>query len=208
MNAGYLSSVLMVISLILFASGWKNVIIRGITHQSLLLFFIFWLLCSLGSWSWNGVHYSGIVGLLLITSGIAIARASGAMLRLHVISVGLLLGSVSFFLKESLHLIPSIIVYSTTVTISGIIGLLAAVTLRQSALQIAAVSIGLLIGDGMFAYSHKEHVQMSMGGAAFQDLWWMTMFMTRTLSMAVLSMLEGFKRAAGFVWETIRNRRE
>ncbi len=38
MNPGYLSLLLMVVTLILFASGWKDIIMRGITSKVILLF--------------------------------------------------------------------------------------------------------------------------------------------------------------------------
>lgn len=207
MNAGYLSFVLIVVSLILFASGWKDIIIRGIAHSSLLLFFVAWFLLFHWSFEWNGVRIYGTAPLLLAVSVIVFSRSYESFQRLHALSVGLLIGSVYFFLRETLHLIPALILYSNTVTIACIAGGLAAFTLRRPTVQIAAVSLGLVTGEGMYAYSHHNQAYVGLGGAAFQDLWWLTVFAARGCSLVLQQVMLGCKKAAVFVWESIRQRK-
>ncbi|CAG7641375.1 hypothetical protein ACFQI7_11760 [Paenibacillus allorhizosphaerae] len=207
MNAGYLSFVLIVVSLILFASGWKDILIRGISHSRLLLFFVAWVIAFRWSMEWNGMQIYGVAPLLLFTALFVFLRSYEAFQRLHALSVGLLLGSIFFFLKETIHLMPALIVYSSSVTIALISGTMVSVALRRPAVQIAAISLGFVTGEAMYAYSHHNQTHVSLGGTSFQDLWWLTVFAARGISLVLQQTALGFKKAAVFVWETIRQRK-
>src|SRR6478736_3334615 len=56
MNAGYLSLILLCITLILFASGWKELYVRSISHKGMLLFFALWIVGSCFSVSIKQVY--------------------------------------------------------------------------------------------------------------------------------------------------------
>ncbi|CAG7611784.1 hypothetical protein PAESOLCIP111_01434 [Paenibacillus solanacearum] len=207
MNAGYLSFVLMIVALILFASGWKDILIRGISHTSLLLFFVVWFIAFRWSFEWNGMQIFGIAPLLLGTALYVFVRSYESFQRLHALSVGLLLGSIFFFLKETIHLMPTLIVYSGSVTIALISGTIAAAALRRPAVQIAAISLGFVTGEAMYAYSHYKQAHVVLGGTSFQDLWCLTVFAARGVSLVLQQTVLGIKKAAVFVWESLRQRR-
>ncbi|MGG1598716.1 YphA family membrane protein [Paenibacillus naphthalenovorans] len=208
MNAGYLSLLLIVVSLILFASGWKEIILRGITHLSLLLFFIAWLLLLGWSFTLDQWRIFGCVPLLLAVSFLVIMRTRGMLMRFHLFSVGLLLGSVFFFLKETIHLMPAMIILNPEWTMAIINGLLVSALVRWPAFQVAALSLGLLIGEGMYAYSHREQTDMVIGHAGFQDVWWLTLYAARGSSLVLESAAAGCKKAYYYVWNAIRERKE
>lgn len=204
MNAGYVSLLLIVVSLILFASGWKGIILRGITQLSLLLFFIAWLLLLRWSFTLDQWRVFGCIPLLLAVSFLVILGTRGGLLRLHLFSVGLLLGSVYFFMKETIHLIPAFMVLSPEWTMAIFNGLLVSALLRWPAFQVAALSLGLVIGEVMFAYSHREQSDIVLGHAGFQDVWWLTLYAARGSSLALESVVAGCKKACLYVWNTIR----
>lgn len=208
MNEGYISLLLIVISLILFASGWKDIILRGITHTSLLLFFVLWLAFMRMSFPWKGMMIYGVVPLLLLIVALTFFKVTGALLRYHLLSVGMLLGSVYFFMMETIHLFPSIILFSAEWTTASITGFLAAVLLRSPILQIAGMTLGLIIGEGLIIYLHKEQMAMVWGDEAFQDVWWLALYAARGSSLILQSILLGGKKAVLYTWENIRGRKK
>lgn len=207
MNPGYLSLVLLVVSLILFASGWKDIILRGITHPSLLLFFVSWLFVMPLAGTIGGYRVFFTVPLLVFCSLLIWSRTPGWLYRLHSLSVSLLLGSVTFFLRETLHLMPSMILINKSITTAMIIGVLSAGLTRLPLYQVANVTLGLLIGESMFLYSHREQMPLVLGGAVFQDLWWSAIFAARGSSLLLQGILVGMKKTADTVWEFVRQRR-
>lgn len=207
MNAGYLSLLLVVVSLILFASGWKDIILRGITPTSLLLFFVSWILASRVSFAWGPVTVNGAIGVLILTGVVTVLRTKGMMLKLHVFSVALLMGSVYFFLRETLHLMPSLIVWNVQATMALFIGIIDAVLLRSAALQLAALAAALLIGEGMYLYAHRDQGELVFGTPSLLDFWWLTAFAARGYSLGLESLLAAGKKTLQLVTDTLRTRK-
>ncbi|GMX65213.1 hypothetical protein Elgi_44830 [Paenibacillus elgii] len=208
MNAGYVSLLLIVVALILFASGWKNVILRGITPTSLLLFFMLWILFMRWSTDWGGIRVFGCTLLLLTGSLWVMVRTPSFLYRFHLLSIALLLGSVYFFMRETLHLMPAVIWFSSEWTVAASVGFLAAALLRWPPLQIAGLSLGLLIGDIMLACAHREQMAMTLGQAEFQDEWWLTAFAARGCSLLLEGTVAGTKLAFNRMRQMVRSGRE
>ncbi|WP_159882974.1 YphA family membrane protein [Paenibacillus puerhi] len=204
MNAGYISLLLAVIALILFASGWKDVLLRGITPTSLLLFFASWAVLLRVEVGWGGLRISGSAFVFLLLFVYVLSRARGVLLRLHLASVSLLLGALYFFMTEMLHLMPSLIVWNVPLTISLLIGLLGAMLLRSPALQLAAVAGGLLIGEGLALYTHRSEGPAMLGTAALVDLWWLSAFIVRGGALMLETVVGGLRRALRVLNETLR----
>lgn len=97
MNPGYLSLILISVILILLASGWKDILIKGATHKALMLFFISWF-TSLSFTVHAGTAKINLVfAVIALWSSALAAKAGGMLYKLHLLSAGLLLGSVYFF---------------------------------------------------------------------------------------------------------------
>lgn len=189
MNPGYLSIILMVVTLILFASGWKDFIIRGITNKVILLFFIFWLIGMRLPivFPFGQIHLNVVVLCVVILW--VFWRSHGNLYRLHLLSIGVLLGSVTFFLLETIHLTPFLVIVNQDTTIALIVAVLVSFMTRNAAVQLAVVSMGLLLGDAYFRYLHREHLGIQLGTLAFQDVWWLSVFLTRGISLMITSTL-------------------
>ncbi|WP_083536605.1 MULTISPECIES: hypothetical protein [unclassified Paenibacillus] len=201
MNAGYVSLLLALIAMILFASGWKDYLIRGITPTSLLLFFISWIALALlrVDSHLGGIRLHGpawVYGALFAYMWI---RARGGLLRFHLLSVSMLLGALYFFLTEMLHLMPTLIIGNVPLTVSLCIGLLNAMLLRLPAMQIAAVSGGLLFGEAVGLYMHQGMAAGELGTPAFHDLWWLSAFISRAGSLVLEALAASLRR----VWRMI-----
>jgi len=199
MNAGYISLLLALIAMILFASGWKDYLIRGITPTSLLLFFISWIALLRVDWAWNDIRIHGpawVYGALFVYMWF---RARGGLLRFHLLSVSMLLGALYFFLTEMLHLMPSLIFGSVPLTVSLCIGLLNAMLLRPPAMQIAAASGGLLFGEVIGLYMQQGIAAGELGTPVFTDFWWLSVFITRASSLV----LEGLAASLRRMWRML-----
>ncbi|MCZ8520556.1 MULTISPECIES: YphA family membrane protein [Paenibacillus] len=208
MNPGYLSLLLIVVSVILIASGWKDVLIRGITRTSLLLFFMGWLLGIQWTWESGRWELNAVLPVLAALFLGVLLRSRGFLLKLHLLSVGLLLGSVHFFLKETLPLAPMLVLISPEWTTALLVGLLGAVLLRSPTGQIGSVTLGLLLGEAMDWYAHKEAWTGTIGGALFQDGWWLTVYAVRTSSMVVMALHRTLRSTLRFLWHSLKGGRE
>ncbi|PZE21964.1 hypothetical protein [Paenibacillus xerothermodurans] len=207
MNAGYLSLLFLVVSLILLASGWKDLLVRGITTKVILLFFVCWIASMQLSLVLPGARIGLWVVVLFAVIACVVYRCRGRLLKLNILSVGMLLGSVSFFLLETIHLLPSIMIGSTELSMALLIGLLVSAIFRSASVQIAVVSLGLLIGESLFRLAHREHMAFHLGSAVLQDRWWLTIYTTRGISLLIASVVLVLTRSVHWAAAGIRKRR-
>lgn len=206
MNPGYLSLLLMVVTLILFASGWKDIIMRGITSKVILLFFISWLISMNLSLTIAGGRVSLCFGVLLLTICYVLWRVHGIVYRLHLLSVGALLGSISFFMLETIHLVPKLILGSSEISMALVLSVLISLLTRQPAAQIASLSIGLILAEMYHGYLHRNYLGFQLGFQTFQDRWWLTLFMTRLITLLLTLSIQACKKSVIWVSEGIRRR--
>ncbi|WP_248925405.1 hypothetical protein [Paenibacillus hamazuiensis] len=198
MNPGYLSLLLIAMTLILLASGWKDVLVRGISHKAILLFFVLWLGTSkivipFGSW-----RIYGCACVAVVISAAVIAKTESFMLQCHLVSVGLLLGSIYFFLQEASHLIPAMMAHPD-LNSSLLVGFSAFLMTRLPLVQAACVSVGLLLGDAYSVYVHSpEGFPAVIGGPRFQDRWWLALWMARGSSVVWQGVCAGGRSAARY----------
>ncbi|WP_052487116.1 YphA family membrane protein [Gordoniibacillus kamchatkensis] len=193
MNPGFLSLILLVIALILLSSGWKDVLLRSISHKGILLFFIAWV--GLSKWTVTVQHFK-LSGPFLLVSALAVCLwlgTEGAAAKLHALSIGLLLGSFHFLLQELFEIDPILIVSRADVDIAVLVGLITLVLQRSVSLQLACLSIGLATGTlyGVL-FRHKTGI-MTLGGPSFQDQWWTAVFVSRCATVLMQEAANGVK---------------
>ncbi len=206
MNPGYLSLLLMVVSLILFASGWKDIIMRGITSKVILLFFISWLISMNFSLPIAGGRVCLCLGVLLICILCVLWRVHGNVYRVHLLSVGALLGSISFFMLETIHLVPRLVLGSTEISMALAIGVLLSLLTRHPAAQVASLSIGLILAEWYHGYLHRNYSGFQLGFQSFQDRWWLTLSITRTISLTLMAVALTCKKSFFWISDGIRRR--
>jgi hypothetical protein len=185
MNPGYLSLILLVIALILCASGWMDVLLRSITHKVILLFFIAWLGLSRVTLTFSHAKVNLTFVLVLTLSALFVRKAAGPVQKLHLLSIGLLLGSFHFLLQEMYSMDPILVVSRPELDMAVFMGLMTSVLQRSAAEQIACLSIGLVMGEVFYAFVHKQVISVYLGSPTFQDKWWVTVFVSRTVSLFV-----------------------
>ncbi|MEC0226972.1 YphA family membrane protein [Paenibacillus alba] len=195
MNSGYLSFILLSITMILFASGWKDLYVRRISHKGMLLFFVSWLVLSRLAITVRHVHVQLVyVEVFLISLGILYATR-GFIHKLHLLSIGLLLGSLHFLLQQLLEMDPILIVRNSQWDIALLLAMVVVILQRKASDQIAALSIGYLLGDMYQAGIHPVNGYHQLGNAMFQDQWWLSVFAARTVTIIVQAAYQGCRSA-------------
>jgi hypothetical protein len=191
MNSGYLSLILLCITLILFASGWKELYIRSISHKGMLLFFVSWIAFSNLAVTVKQVHVQLVYVEVLLISLCILYITQGFIHKLHLLSIGLLLGSLHFLLQQLLEMDPILIVRNLEWDIALLLALVVVILQRNALEQIAALSIGYLLGDMYQAGIHPVDGYHHLGNATFQDQWWLSVFAARTMTIILQAVYSG-----------------
>jgi hypothetical protein len=184
MNPGFLSLILVSISLILLASGWRQTLLRGIPHYAILLFFTAWCISSLFQFHWlDGTEINGTVALLSLVIAIVLLGHRSVLSGLHYVSLGLFLASVYYLLKHLGDLDPFFLPYRSWAGTAIVVALLGSMLIRKAKDQIACLSLALLFGCAFYRIVHPERLAIPFGGLRFQDEWWLTVVAARMFSM-------------------------
>lgn len=182
MNPGYLSLVLISVTMILLASGWKDLLLPGIPRSGILVFFMGWLIAALFQMELGSVEIQLTLPYLLIGAAAATRSLKTPLLRAHVWASGLLLGTFDYLLRELggwAAVAPQGHAWLNGSVIMAVITLLLG---RGAFWQWMTLSIGLTASEGMFVFFHQETANLA-GGAAFSDHWWLLLCLTRGLSV-------------------------
>lgn len=185
MNAGYLSLIILCITLILLASGWKELYVRSISHKGMLLFFVSWIVGTRLTLTIRHVHIQVVYLIVIALSLLILYVTHGFIHKLHLLSIGLLLGSLHFLIQQLLEMDPILIVRNSVWQSAFVLALVAVVLQRNAWEQIGAISIGYLLGDLYQSGIHKVDGFQMLGFAGFQDQWWLTVFTARTITIMI-----------------------
>lgn len=203
MNPGYMSLLLLSITFILCASGWKDVILRGISHKYIHLFFVLWFI---GLWiyiplfprtDFNGAY----IVLALYAFGTFASVRSGQSL-VYGFSAILLLGAF-YALFSQLHHLPQLLTLHHVQYDHAILcGFAAALLFRKPGEQVAAITLALMLGDGLMQWlaPSTPNETLVFGSPAFYDLWWLTVTVSRILSVAAERTVAGCRTIIEAVW--------
>lgn len=185
MNAGYLSLILLCITLILLASGWKELYVRSISHKGMLLFFVSWLIGTRITVTIQEVHIQLVYVVILTLSFSILYVTKGFIHKLHLLSIGLLIGSLHFLFQQLLEMDPILIIRNSEWQTALLLAIVTVVLQRNAWEQIAALSIGYLLGDMYQAGIHEVDGFHQLGMATFQDQWWLSVFTARTITIMI-----------------------
>jgi hypothetical protein len=201
-NPGYVSYVLLCIISVLCASGWKNELLKEASNRAILLFVCAWLVLSsvsIPAVDDLKINLSAFMVLGCILWSLWTVR--GAVNRLHLASVGLLLASVSYALQIIQRLDPILFLADPGLEQAVLVGLIAAAALSTSAEQLGAISLGLLVSEIMYGYATSGLFAFELAGKGFHDRYWMTLAAVRMFSLlfrSVVPFLRGISGLLGF----------
>lgn len=174
MNPGYLSLIWIVISLILLVSGWKDVVLHNIPRRQIAVFFIAWFLLVFVQFEVKGMKVYGIVPLIAVIGIYGLVSRISAERRLQTITAVILLGTIDFGMRQTEGIAAPALPDS-----AFILALAVTLLVRKPALQISALSLSLLLSEGMVLVAAGGRMPASLGDAVFQDHWWMTVCTAR-----------------------------
>lgn len=193
MNPGYLSLILLCIMLILLLSGWKDVYVESISTKRILLFFVGWLVLVSFHLELYGRQINMVYLWVAVFSIAILYQTKGLVYKLHLVSVGLLLGAVHFLLQEVLTMDPVMVIFKPSLDTAMFLAMLMILIERRVKEQVACLSIGLLMGDLLFAFVHDSAAPLQIGGPSFQDEWWLSVFAARSMTILLLTSYSGCK---------------
>jgi hypothetical protein len=193
MNSGYLSLIILCIMLILLLSGWKDVYVERISTKRILLFFVGWLALVSFHLNLNGWQISLVYVWVALFSIAILHQIHGFLHKLHLLSVGLLLGSIHFLLQEILTMDPVLVIFKPSLDTALFLAMIVILIERRVKEQIACLSIGLLMGDFLFGFVHHSAAPVQFGGPSFQDEWWLSVFTARTMTILLQTAYSGCK---------------
>jgi hypothetical protein len=190
MNPGYMTIFVLMVICILLASGWKDLLLAGISRVAIIVFIMGWLLCSFFS-----VHFI-IYGLgikinftFIFLSGYSIflfSRLKEPLDRIHTFAIAILLGLLDVTLREaSIFAIGYDALIMATVTVSF---------QRRAQKQIASLLLGLLCGNVVSLLIHQRSQTIIMADQRYQDFWWLTLLLTRAVAVIFDYMLPSLKK--------------
>lgn len=186
MNPGVLSHIFLIIALILLLTGWRPVLMRGISTRSMYLFLFGWV--TLTSFEWRIDHLTvinfGVILYLLLVLRIFWKAGSGD--RIQLFSLGFLTGTVVFLLQELFRLDPVLIIADPYLDIAVVVVLIALIGFREVRYQIFLISFAVFLGEGLFLLFNTKRLPFYFGDWQTFDLWWMTVF-TAVILRAVVS---------------------
>lgn len=176
-NPGYLAFLVMTISVVLLASGWKTILLRGFSDRNILLFFVLWV--GIGSFSFTlaGVEvHLDLVVLAVSALATAASRRSQPLVLAHIGVSALLLGVLGFVLEELEGSVPWLPSRHPLIERSLFLATVAVMMSREPVIQFASTGLALCLAEtfGVFVRPY-----MGMGGWEFQDQVWLTLFAAR-----------------------------
>ncbi|WP_127585306.1 YphA family membrane protein [Paenibacillus koleovorans] len=208
MNPGYWCFILAGLTAILLASGWKDSIVPGVSERGALLFLAGWFFLAqihVSVPAFRSLEVSLVVlpvAYLVLVQGLRSPSWSAAM---NLMSIGLLLTSFYYLLHSLMMADPMFFPFHSPVAQAATIGLLASILCRRAEDQLAVLSIGLLIGSGLYTHKHHAPGTYLLGGASFQDQWWVGAAAARSLSWSVQTVWSVGAAAARNLWSGSRS---
>lgn len=190
MNPGYLTLIVLTTFGILLGSGWKEYFFKGYSYKTIMLFIGGWLTCSFIKAEINLLNKHIMLNFafvfLLIFSSILTIRMRFWLEQLNVITVSLVLGLLDFTIREASGL---------AMDYTAILIALAAVTLQKSPTkQLACLLFAFLCSNFLSLFIHQRTQTFLLADQSYQDLWWLTLLLSRIFTVMVQQLVLGFRR--------------
>ncbi|UJF36204.1 YphA family membrane protein [Paenibacillus hexagrammi] len=152
-----------------------------------------WLGGSWFSFEVKQMHIYAVFVWIALISAYILFSLQGFVQKLHLLSIGLLLGSFHFLLQQLMAMDPILIVGNPKWDTALILAVVATVIQRKELEQIAGLSIACLLGDLYQSGMHSWTNLHSLGGSDFRDQWWLSVFAARTLTIIMQTAYGGCK---------------
>jgi len=207
MNPGFLSYILLTLSLIFIGFGWKPHAIGGASARAALWFCLCWIVAAAVVWhagAWSGtLAYAPLAALAAFALRSPLPGKDAAT----ALAFGCLLGAMYSLVQLVERVDPLAIVLHPTVDPLLLIALLAVCYTRRASIQFALLSVALIVNDAYMALLYAEWQPAFFGGRAFQDGWWAAATAVRCASVAATAAVVRARREGGRIRGWLRVRR-
>lgn len=180
MNAGYLSYVLLIVTIILLSFGWKENLVGSLSRNRIAVFFVCWI----SGWFYTipvgadiliqGV-YLGVVAVLIYTF-----RRVTFVHGVYLFTAGALGGVISYCLHVLYRIDPVMIVHDPALDIALVIGVIASLASRSVWQQAMVWSLACVASEVISVMAGEIN---HLGSGFFQDDWWVAGLTARLLTM-------------------------
>jgi hypothetical protein len=194
MNPGYLSLLLICMTVILLSSGWKEVFLSRASHKEILLFFVLWIIGLQYSFFVQQVQVNGIVIVISLLCVYIFVRVTNWIQRVQIVLFGFLLAAMNFLLLEFYSIDPIFVISHMGLDIAIWLSILTICMSREANVQIASLSIGFIVGEVLYAYKHLSSLPIVLGSSLFQDKWWLALVIVRTTTVIMQVTVTSYKR--------------
>lgn len=201
MNPGYLSFIMISITFIFIVTEWKDQLLGNlhISYLAVIIYIASWVFCSLITIQIYGLYQINLSYLLLIFITIyTVFRLENWLDVFHFITVGLLLGSVYTLMYQLVQMDPVLIVKYPYFNMVVMFIMISVLFIRQPLQQIAAITIGILVGDALFNLLNYKRLSYNIGNPIMYDQWWLICLSTRLLSEIIAQIWNGCKMLVRF----------
>jgi hypothetical protein len=187
-NPGYLSHILYLMMLILILTGWFSDKIEQRYRSWAWAFILAWPVLNLLSISYFEAFVVQASYLLIWLGAVFLWVKIPPEHQMSALTMGILLGSIVYLLKEMMRMDPVLIWLGEEMNILLI--LISIVIFSFSALKarLFAMTFGLCLGELLYVLSNVHFYVSSpiLGDSSFQDLWWISATVTVFLHYSLL----------------------
>ncbi|HZG57483.1 YphA family membrane protein [Paenibacillus sp.] len=207
MNAGFLSYIILTLSLILIGFGWRAQAIGNGSGKAAAVFCLAWIVGAASDWRYGGATGTFVYVPLLALGAHAVRTSSSWKETASIASFGCLLGAVFSLVQLLETLDPLVIVLHPSLDPVLLVGLLVAAYVRMPAAQLALLSIALVVNDVYMGSLYAEWQPAALGDREFQDAWWLGAATARAATVFGVSAVRRAKAGGGRIRGWLRVRR-
>jgi hypothetical protein len=207
MNPGFLSYILLTLSLILIGFGFRQPAIGEGSARAALWFCLAWIAAAALDWRAGGWSGTLTYAPLLALAASALTSPFGAKDAATALSFASLVGAIFSLVQLVERLDPLAIALHSALDPIVLTAILVVCYTRRASTQLALLSIALVVNDAYMALLYAEWRPARFGGREFQDAWWLTAVTTRAMSVAANAALDKARRESGRIRGWLRVRR-
>jgi hypothetical protein len=190
MNPGYMTIIVLLAMGILLGSGWKDYFFKELAYKWIVFFVVAWIIgsfmkISIYIYGWD-IQFNGAFIFLLLFSMYLLILLKSAVERLNLITISLMLCILDFTFREASELPMEYIAICLAIAVVGL----------QNSLdkQLACLLLGYLCSNVLSLYVHQNTRSLLLADQSYQDLWWLTLLLTRIFAVLYENVVLGFRK--------------
>jgi hypothetical protein len=204
MNPGYLTFILLSVTLILLACGWKETLLPGVANKRIILFFAVWICCNEIVLNLGAVRLTLSYAVIACLTVLLLKSAGNVQQSLGLVFVSLLIAACDYLFLEMYSVNPFMTVISKRADIALILALIGLLLNRHPYRQMLILSLSLLLGEAWYQASHLAARPVKLGTADFMDQWWLAIFGARIATATIQASYRRSRR----IMRTLADRRD